>query len=75
MITLVISVPASSKTALIFSKHCLACSAAVPSTIKPVAGLIGICPEQNTKSPTATAWLYGPIAAGALVVEIFLMIL
>jgi hypothetical protein len=30
-----------------------------------VAGLIGICPEQNTIPPAFIAWLYGPNAFGA----------
>jgi hypothetical protein len=34
--------------------------------ISPVMGFTGICPETNTKFPEATAWLYGPMGAGAL---------
>src|SRR6186713_755197 len=30
----------------------------------PSAGLMGICPAQNSRSPTRTAWLYGPTAVG-----------
>ena len=37
----------------------------MPSGALPVAGSTGICPEAYKKFPTATAWLYGPIAAGA----------
>jgi hypothetical protein len=39
--------------------------ASLPSGILPVTGSIPAMPEQKTKPPAATAWLYGPSAAGA----------
>ena len=59
-------VPAASHTARRFSRQRRACSAALAPTISPVCGSSGICPEQNSNSPKRTAWLYGPIAGGAL---------
>jgi hypothetical protein len=38
--------------------------------IRPVAGSIGICPEQKIIFPALTACEYGPIAPGAFSVEI-----
>src|SRR2546423_4618922 len=43
-------------------------------TICPVFGSSGTCPAQKTSDPARTAWEYGPMAAGASVVEmIFFM--
>jgi hypothetical protein len=41
----------------------------------PLSGLIGICPEVKTSPPEIIAWEYGPMAAGALFVDILLAIL
>src|SRR5688500_3856699 len=40
-----------------------------PSTRSLVRGSSGICPAQKSRSPLATAWEYGPTAAGAAGVE------
>src|SRR3954470_9495639 len=57
--------PAAAHTARRFSRHCLAWSPGVPPTSSPVSASSGICPEQNSRPPALTAWLYGPTAAGA----------
>src|SRR5688572_17594853 len=40
-----------------------------PSVIVPVVGSSGIWPDAKRKPPAMMAWLYGPIAPGASVVE------
>jgi len=53
-------------TTLIFFITCSVCSATPPGTTVPVAGSMGICPEIKSIPFCSTAWLYGPIGAGAL---------
>src|SRR5665213_4001093 len=72
--TWVRSAPAAAKTALIFSKTRFVCSTIPPSTICPVVGSRPTCPEANNISPTRTACEYGPIAAGASLVEITVLV-
>src|SRR4051812_44273027 len=57
--------PAAAHTALRFSRHWTACSAGVCPTSSPESGSSGIWPEQNRSPAAETAWLYGPMAAGA----------
>src|SRR3954470_2503203 len=57
--------PAAEQTASRFSRQRRACSAGVVPTSSPLSGSSGICPEQNSSPPWLTAWLYGPMAAGA----------
>ena len=47
--------PACSIIAFTFSKDWRAC-AVISFGISPVAGLMGICPEVNTRLPKSTAW-------------------
>src|SRR5262249_13958840 len=53
----------SSRMAFTFSSTRAVCARMSPGTRLPVAGSIGICPAQKSRSPTRTAWLYGPTAA------------
>ena len=55
LITLEKSEPASANTASMFLHTCSVCSTIPPSTMEPVAGLSGICPEANNKPPTTLA--------------------
>uniref|UniRef100_A0A0E9XGJ0 Uncharacterized protein n=1 Tax=Anguilla anguilla TaxID=7936 RepID=A0A0E9XGJ0_ANGAN len=56
-------------------RACLASACTPPVTNCPEEGSIPSCPEMYMVRSTTTAWLYGPMAAGALVVLIiFLMI-
>src|SRR4051794_25350146 len=57
--------PAAAHTVRRFSRHCRACSPRVPPTSSPVSASSGIWPEQKSRPPALTAWLYGPTAAGA----------
>src|SRR5687768_6009582 len=50
---------------LTFSRTRSVCSPTSPLINCPLAGTSGICPAQNSKSPTRTAWLYGPAAGAA----------
>ena len=45
-------------------------SSIVPCRTSWVAGSMAPWPAQKTRSPATMAWLYGPTAAGAFVVEI-----
>src|SRR5690606_12334097 len=56
---------ASVRMALRFSIHCLVSFFISPSIKFPVTGSKGICPEIYKVLPIRTAWLYGPIGAGA----------
>src|SRR5688572_23444510 len=56
--------PWSSRMAFTFCSTRSVCTLASPATRSPVAGSRGICPAQNSRSPTRTAWLYGPTALG-----------
>src|SRR5271156_6187038 len=44
-----------------------------PSIIFPVPGSRGICPLRKTKPEARTAWEYGPMAAGAVLVAMACM--
>jgi hypothetical protein len=69
--------PAAASTAPRFSRTRSHWTRTSPApTISPVFGSSGICPEQNTRLPpeATTACAYGPIAFGALSVEIFFRI-
>src|SRR3954451_322522 len=57
--------PAAAHTVRRFSRHCRAWSPGVAPTSSPVSASSGIWPEQNSRPPALTAWLYGPTAAGA----------
>src|SRR3954451_2954095 len=57
--------PAALQTVVRFSRHWRAWSPMDPSTSDPVAGSIGTWPEQNSRPPERTAWLYGPAGFGA----------
>ena len=57
--------PAASSTAPRLRSARSAWASTPPSTISPVAGSRPSWPEQNTRSPLAMPWLYGPMAAGA----------
>ena len=59
------SAPAAAQTAARFSRQRPRLPPAAPRPARPVAGSSGICPEQNSSPPAATAWEYGPSAAGA----------
>ncbi len=61
--------PASSKTALMFSITCTACTVISPSTTLPVEGLTGICPEANKNGPATTACEYGNCFSGDVQVK------
>jgi hypothetical protein len=63
-------VPAASRMAETFFKHCLVCSWIVFPTIFPVTGSCGPVPETNTRPAARTAWLYVGGGAGALGVRI-----
>src|SRR3954447_16515493 len=56
--------PVCAQTVVRFSRHWRAWSPIDPSTSAPVAGSIGTWPEQNSRPPERTAWLYGPAGAG-----------
>src|SRR6185312_12035164 len=62
--------PAPIRTSRTFLRHCAVCSATPPGAIFP-SGSSGVCPETNTISPEETPCEYGPIAAGALAVMIW----
>ena len=55
---------------LMFSSARVVCSVIPPATSWSVAGSRATCPEVNSRSPTQIAWEYGPMAAGASLVEI-----
>src|SRR4051794_41977958 len=57
--------PAASTTVLRFSRHWRAWSPIDPSARLPVLGSIGTWPEQKSRPPERTAWLYGPAGLGA----------
>src|SRR4051794_31171642 len=61
--------PASSRIAAIFVRHCLVCSWIVVAVTVPVAGLCGDVPETKTRPAAFTAWLYVAGGFGALVVK------
>ncbi len=63
-------VPAASRMAETFFKHCLVCSWTVFPTIFPVTGSCGPVPDTNTRPADRTAWLYVGGGAGALGVRI-----
>lgn len=46
----------------------------VETSMLELSGLIGICPDVYTRFPTSIACEYGPIAAGALLVNIFFIV-
>src|SRR5688572_6575442 len=58
--------PAASRTAARLSMTRAVCSLISPPTISPVAGSSPIWPAVKMRSPLAIAWLYGPMALGAL---------
>lgn len=61
MVTLTIlsiELPASSRIAWMFVKHCRVCSWIVVPLYAPVAGSVGAVPETKTKPAAFTAWLY-----------------
>jgi hypothetical protein len=62
-------VPAASRMAEIFFRHCLVCSWIVSPTIPPVTGSCGLVPETNTRPAARTAWLYAGGGEGALAVR------
>src|SRR6478736_5937058 len=62
--------PAALTTARRLSNTRRVCVLMSPSTICPVAGSSGICPDRKRKPPRRTAWEYGPMAAGAWSVAI-----
>ena len=66
--------PASVNMALRFSITMVASSVMPVVMISPVFGLDGIWPETKSKPFAATAWLYGPIGAGALLVLMIVFI-
>src|ERR671928_1507649 len=57
--------PAASHTVVRFSRHWRAWSPIDPSARLPVLGSIGTWPEQKSRPPERTAWLYGPAGLGA----------
>ncbi len=61
--------PAASSTAVRLAITRSVSGSIPPSTSAPVAGSSAAWPARNRKPSTAIAWLYGPIAAGAPVVE------
>jgi hypothetical protein len=67
-ITLLKSISAAASMAL---RLCItwwvSAAMSVASTV-PVFGLMPTCPEINSVWPASTAWLYGPIGAGASLV-------
>ena len=69
------STPASVKMALMFSITCRVSVFISSITSSPLTGFMGICPETNKRPPAITAWLYGPIGAGALLVLIIVFII
>ena len=74
-ITFAMLIPASSKIAFAFVSDCLVCSLMPPGANSPVAGSIGSCPEVITSPLASIAWLYGPMAFGALFVFITFIIM
>jgi len=74
-ITFAILIPASSRIAFAFVSDCLVCSLMPPGANSPVAGSIGSCPEVITSPLASIAWLYGPMAFGALFVFITFIIM
>src|ERR1035437_5059190 len=66
--------PAAPRTASRLRRALSACSWTPPSS-SPVTGSSPSCPEQKTKPSISIAWLYGPIAAGAVVVAISLRLI
>src|SRR5713101_2538355 len=62
--------PAAARIAERFFITRSVCAATSPSITCCVAGSIATCPETNTKPLARIAWEYGPIALGALEVEI-----
>lgn len=74
-ITFAILIPASSRIAFAFVSDCLVCSFMPPGANSPVAGSIGSCPEVITSPLASIAWLYGPMAFGALFVFITFIIM
>src|ERR1700733_12534086 len=59
-------VPAASRMADMFFKHCRVCSWMVSPTIFPVTGSCGPVPETKTRPAARTAWLYVGSGEGAL---------
>lgn len=56
--------PASYTTVLRFFITCRVCSSIPPSTICPVSGFRGICPEMKATPLNTLPTLYGPMALG-----------
>src|SRR5262245_57381859 len=50
--------PAASRIAEMFVRHCLVCSWTVVPTNAPVNGSVGAVPETKTRPAALTAWLY-----------------
>ena len=71
--TLSIPEPASSRIDFILVSDCLVWASTPPSGNAPVAGSMGSWPDTNMNPLDETAWLYGPIAAGAFSVLICFM--
>jgi len=63
-------VPAASRIAATFLKHCRVCSWIEFPTIFPVIGSWGPVPDTNTRPAARTAWLYMGGGDGAFVVRI-----
>jgi hypothetical protein len=63
-------VPAASRMAETFFRHCRVCSWIVSATIFPVTGSCGPVPETKTSPAARTAWLYAGGGDGAFVVRI-----
>src|ERR671932_809127 len=57
--------PAAAQTVVRLSRHWRAWSPIDPSTRLPVLGSMGTWPEQKSRPPERTAWLYGPAGLGA----------
>ena len=71
--TLSNEVPLASRIAPTLATLWRACSSMVAPAISPVAGSMGIWPEVNSRFPTDTACEYGPMAAGAFSVCVYLI--
>src|SRR5690606_10634956 len=63
-------IPVAVKTAFKFSMTWVVSSLREFKTSSPLDGFKAICPETYSVFPASTAWLYGPIGAGALSVLI-----
>lgn len=74
-ITLARLMPASSRIAFAFVSDWRVCSLMPPGANSPVAGSMGSCPDVITSPFASMAWLYGPMAFGALLVFITFIIL